>query len=138
MSQFFSQLHDTTFLSGAGWRVGWQPQRGEFCALVGADTWALELTQSEWQALGRALRAIQMAIAAARETLMEAESVTIEQQTQELTLIATGIPPQLDLYLQLHRRRGAEGFWRSEAVPSLVAAVEQLFEESAATSTDSV
>jgi hypothetical protein len=34
--------------SGPGWRVGWDPDAGSFQALLGADDWAIELTQPEF------------------------------------------------------------------------------------------
>ena len=33
--------------SGAGWRVGWDPEASEFKGLVGTDSWAVELTEGE-------------------------------------------------------------------------------------------
>jgi Domain of unknown function (DUF1818) len=34
--------------SGSGWRVGWDPDAVSFQALLGADDWAVELTQTEF------------------------------------------------------------------------------------------
>jgi len=33
--------------SGAGWRIGWNPNAAEFKGLVGTDDWAIELTETE-------------------------------------------------------------------------------------------
>jgi Domain of unknown function (DUF1818). len=39
---------DRILKTGTGWRLGWNPQATEFQGLVGGDTWAMELTQAEF------------------------------------------------------------------------------------------
>ena len=121
-----SQLHDRPLLSGRGWRVGLNPEAGEFCAIVGADTWALELTLSEWEDFCRAIRQIQSAIATVSEQLMEDEEVTFEQASEQLLIAATGQLSALTLYLQIQNNRRGEGYWAPEALPSLFEAIDRL------------
>jgi hypothetical protein len=44
----FSNLPPPALRKGSGWRLGWDPGRSPFVALVGGETWALELTLEEW------------------------------------------------------------------------------------------
>ncbi len=114
---------------GAGWRLGWDPARSPFVALVGGETWALELTQEEWQAFGQGVYCLQQDMEAIASQLMAEESITLERTFPWLTLIASGSPTAWDLYLQLHQGRRGEGFWPAEAVPGLCRALAQLREQ---------
>ncbi len=115
----------TSLKSGSGWRVGYRPD-GSFVALVGADTWGIELTASEWRAFGEGILALVAEMAAAAEHLMAEESITLEHCTDELTLTATGDPSCYSLFLRLHRGRRAEGLWDPAAVSALVEALKGL------------
>ncbi len=119
-------MQQSQLLRGEGWRVGRRPQDPPYTALVGSETWALELTEAEWQDLGRGLQQLQADLQAAQAHLMEEESITLEHQTERLTLIATGFPHHYQLYLQLHSGRRGEGQWPAEVIPEFKAAVERL------------
>jgi hypothetical protein len=58
MEAFFSST-PSPLCKGSGWRLGWDPRRSPFVALVGGETWALELTQEEWQAFGQGVYCLQ-------------------------------------------------------------------------------
>lgn len=113
-------------LRGEGWRVGRRPQTPPYTALIGADSWALELTEPEWQDLCDGLDRIQADLKAAQAHLMDEEAITLEHQTERLTLIATGSPQRHQIYVQLHTGRRAEGQWLAEVIPQVRAAVARL------------
>lgn len=121
-------LRQSQLLQGTGWRVGRRPQHPPYTALVGSDTWALELTEPEWQDLCQGLQQLQTDLAAIQAHLMAEEAITLEHQTERITVIATGYPHTYELYLQLHSGRRGEGHWSPEVIPELIAAVEQLRE----------
>ena len=120
------ELHNRPLRVGAGWRVGVKSTADTYCALVGGDRWAVELTMAEWSDFCRAIRQIEAALASLSEQLMEGESVTLEQETERLLTVATGKPPKLELYLQLRDERNAEGYWLPDALPGLFEAIRQL------------
>ncbi len=120
----FSHLPPPALCKGSGWRLGWDPGRAPFVALVGGETWALELTLEEWQAFVQGVRRLQQDMEAIAAQLMDEESVTLEQTFPTLTLIATGSATAWGLYLQLHQGRRGEGFWPAEVVPALCRALD--------------
>ncbi len=111
---------------GSGWRLGWDPTQQNFVALVGGETWALELTREEWQTFVKGLQCLQRDMEALGSQLMADEGITLEQTFPTLTLIASGSSTAWSLYLQLHQGRRGEGFWSADAVPELCQAVTQL------------
>ena len=120
------ELHNRPLRVGPGWRVGVNELVGGYCALVGGDRWAVEMTMAEWQDFCVALRQIEAAIGSLHSQLMEGEAVTLEQATERLLVVATGELPDLELYIQICSERNAEGYWPSEALPGLFDAVRHL------------
>ncbi|MEO1134446.1 MAG: DUF1818 family protein [Cyanobacteria bacterium J06639_1] len=113
-------------LKGNGWRVGWMPERSPYCALVGGNAWAFELTEAEWQDLCGGVRSLLETAQAVGTELMKEETLTLEHVTDRLRLVSTGDVNQPELYLQLHRGRLAEGSWSVEATSDFMAAVQRL------------
>ncbi|MGQ9838729.1 MAG: DUF1818 family protein [Cyanobacteriota bacterium] len=114
-------------LKGSGWRLGWDPAGQHFVALVGGETWALELTQTEWQDFVAGLQRLVKDMEAIGSQLMAEEKITLEQVSPSLTLIASGTATAWSLYLQLHQGRRAEGFWSAGAALELSRAVAEKF-----------
>ncbi|MCF2970912.1 DUF1818 family protein [Synechococcus sp. Nb3U1] len=110
---------------GSGWRLGWDPNQQHFVALVGGETWALELTHEEWQAFVKGLQRLQQDMEALGSQLMAEESMSLEQAFPSLTLIASGNATAWSLYLQLHQGRRGEGCWPAAVVPELSQAIAQ-------------
>ena len=124
-----SYLARSSLHKGSGWRLGWDPTRSPFVALVGGETWALELTQEEWQAFVQGVQRLQQDMEAIASQLMAEESITLEQTFPALTLIASGSATAWGLYVQLHQGRRGEGFWPADVVPELCQALAQCFQE---------
>jgi len=118
-------LSDASALSrqlweGPGWRVGWNPTAPEFTALIGSDTWALELTTTELADVCRLSRQLAETMTAMASELMDEERITCEQETANVWLEVEGFPQQYDLRLILLTGRGGEGTWAAAAVPGLL------------------
>lgn len=115
------QLH-----SGSGWRIGWNPTADLYCALVGADDWAIELTRSEWDDFCRLLEQLSEAIEAMQAELMPEEGLSCEVESDRILLSAEGIPTAYDLHLTVLEGRRAEGIWSALAVPNFLPTVRLL------------
>ncbi len=112
--------------SGAGWRVGWDPTAPEYKALVGADDWSLELTEAEWQDFTRLLDQLVTSMQLMQAELMEEEAIACEVESELLWLEADGFPTAYSLHLILLSGRRGEGYWRSDAVPDLLNAIQRI------------
>ena len=106
--------------TGTGWRLGWDANAAEFKGLVGAEEWALELTEAEFHDFRRLSEQIQHTMEGMRSHLMEEEKIACEVESDRLWLEAEGFPHQYSLRLLLRSGRCAEGFWNASAVPSLL------------------
>jgi Domain of unknown function (DUF1818) len=60
--------------SGSGWRIGWNPNTGEFKGLVGTDDWAMELTETELNDFCRLLGHLADTMKQLESELMDEES----------------------------------------------------------------
>ncbi|MFN3926496.1 MAG: DUF1818 family protein [Pseudanabaenaceae cyanobacterium] len=110
--------------AGQGWRIGWDTD--EHIGLLGADTWAFELSADEFQEFCRLAIALQENMQAIASELSDQETVTLEMTSELLTLVGEGVPGSFTLYLQLLRPRRAEGSWAEEAIPELMLAIDTL------------
>ena len=111
---------------GPGWRVGWNPTAPKFTAMIGSDSWSLELTTAEIADVCRLSGQLAATMAALAHELMDEERVTCEQETAQIWLEAEGFPQQYDLRIILLTGRGGEGSWTAAAVPHLLAALASL------------
>jgi len=132
---------------GVGWRFGWNGEQG----LIGGDDWALELTAEEWQDWCCTCRNLWDTWQAMQAHLMPEEDLTLERQTDLLTMnlfvpaalalvepvcraklgngtCSPGSPPQVRLYVQLCTGRVAEGQWQGESAQTLLARMAALGE----------
>jgi hypothetical protein len=117
---------DRLLRQGEGWRLGWDGSAPIYVALVGSDTWAIELTAAEWQDFQRLLQQLTSAMAAAADELMPDEVIDCEVESDRLWLGASGFPHAYEVRLLLKTGRGAEGTWPAIAVPALIDAVRTL------------
>ncbi|NEQ23564.1 MAG: DUF1818 family protein [Microcoleus sp. SIO2G3] len=116
----------TQIRSGSGWRIGWNPSNEPYCALVGADDWAIELTQAEFDDFCRLLEQLTEAIAAIRAELMPEEGLSCEVESDRVWLLAEGAPNAYTLHLMILTGRRGEGSWSATAVPHLLSTVRLL------------
>lgn len=112
--------------SGPGWRVGWDPADSDFQGLVGADTWAIELTGAEFTDFCQLLEQLVATMNQIKGELMDQETITCEAVSNLLWMEVRGYPHAYGLgFILLSGRRG-EGHWTAIAVPELVQATQLL------------
>lgn len=112
--------------SGSGWRIGWNPNAAEFKGLVGADNWAIELTQPELNDFCRLLGQLAQSMNQLASELMDEEKISCEAESDLLWMEVEGYPHAYSLHLILNTGRCAEGSWPASAVPGLVQAAQML------------
>ena len=111
--------------SGAGWRLGWDPNAEDFCGLVAGQQWAIELTATELHDFCRCARQLDSAMQAMAIELMAEETLSCEQETTSIWLSAEGFPTDYSLrFILLSGRRG-EGEWSPEATREIVLALAE-------------
>jgi Domain of unknown function (DUF1818) len=111
--------------SGAGWRIGWNPEI-EYQGLVGGDDWAFELTAAELADFCRLLGQLVVNIRSIQAELMDEESIACEVASELVWMQVEGLPQKHSLRLILSTGRSCEGNWTADAIPELVAAVDSL------------
>ncbi|NJL83133.1 MAG: DUF1818 family protein [Chloroflexaceae bacterium] len=109
---------------GKGWRLGWNPQAEVYKGLVGAEDWAMELTEAELRDFCRLLIELAEIMTGMAGELVEQERLACEASSDLLWLEAEGFPHDYTLRLIVQQGRCGEGNWTSEAVPELVRAAQ--------------
>ena len=112
--------------SGVGWRVGWNASAEKYQGLVGAEDWAIELTQAELNDFCRLLQQLIDTMNQMQSELMESEKIACEVETELLWLEVEGYPHAYSLRLILNSDRRCEGNWQAGVVPELAAAIQTL------------
>jgi Domain of unknown function (DUF1818) len=112
--------------SGLGWRVGWEPDVGPFQALLGADDWAIELTQSEFDDFCRFAQQLSETIEQMRSDLMEEEAIACEVFCDRLWMEVRGYPDAYQLSFILLTGRRGEGSWSVEATKEVLRVIQMV------------
>lgn len=112
--------------TGPGWRVGWHPEHKPYCALVGSEDWAIELTEPEFTDFCRLLNQLAETMSQMTAELMDEERIACEAETEHLWLEVEGFPDAYDLRLIVKGDRRCEGNWPAEALPGLLQGVKML------------
>ena len=113
-------------LSGEGWRLGYSPDAEIFVGLVGAENWAIELNQQEFQNFCRISIQLTETMAAMQSELSEEETLTCSAQTDDIYMEASGLGDHFTIHLQLLNGRRGEGIWSNQAISELLEAVKQM------------
>ncbi len=112
--------------SGPDWRVGWDVSALAFQALVGADDWAVELTQAEFDEFCRFALQLSDAIEQMRSELMEEEAIACEASSDRLWMEVRGYPDAYQLSFIALTGRRVEGCWSVEATKEVLRAVQMV------------
>lgn len=112
--------------SGSGWRIGWNPQASLYKGLIGADDWALELTEQEMQDFCRLFLQLAQTMVEMSQHLMDQEKITCEAESDLLWLEVEGYPNSYSLRIIVNQNRCCEGNWTPEAVPELLKIAQNL------------
>jgi hypothetical protein len=115
--------------SGAGWRIGWNPEAAMFQGLIGTDDWSIELTQTEFDDFCRLLLQLAATMATMQAELMDEESIALEAESASLWLEVEGFPSAYGLRLILSSGRRAEAAWATAAVPGLLGAIRSVSDD---------
>jgi hypothetical protein len=110
--------------SGKGWRIGWEADAEIYQGLLGAEDWAIELTEAELNDFCRLLAQLAQTMAQMSQELMEGERIACEAESDLLWMEVEGYPHAYSLRLILNQGRRCEGNWTEDAVTSLVQAVQ--------------
>ena len=111
---------------GEGWRIGWNPEAEEYQGLIGAETWAIELTAGELEDFCRLLGQLAETMQQMVEELVAEERIACEVESDRLWLEGEGYPHTYSLRLILREGRRCEGNWDAAAVGELVQAARML------------
>jgi Domain of unknown function (DUF1818) len=112
--------------SGSGWRVGWDPDAGSFQSLLGADDWAIELTQPEFDDFCRFAQQLSETIEQMRSDLMEEEAIVCEASCDRLWMEVRGYPDAYQLSFILLTGRRGEGSWSVEATKEVLRVIQMV------------
>lgn len=126
MLNFISQHKSKQLLSGEGWRIGWRSDVDVYKGLVGADSWAIELTESEFKDFCKLASQLAETMQIMATELSDAEKICCTQETEDISLEVNGFPDAFTLHLQLLTGRRSEGIWEADAVPFLIEAIADL------------
>ena len=126
MLHFISQHKSKQLLSGEGWRIGWRSDVDIYKGLVGADNWAIELTESEFKDFCKLASQLAETMQIMAIELSDAEKICCTQETEDISLEVNGFPDAFTLHLQLLTGRRSEGIWEPDAVPFLIEAIANL------------
>ena len=100
---------------GPGWRIIRDSSRGNFSTLIGGETWAIELNQSEWENLVNVVIDLSAQYKSVKDQLMGDEDITLELERRPWLAILKGDQYGWNLRLILSAsgllNRGVEVFW---------------------------
>lgn len=105
--------------TGKGWRLGWDGAKG----LIGADTWAVEVSAGEFRDFCRMTSQLSQVMLDMQCELAEQEAIECDLSSDLLYLRVSGFPDRYELYLRICGDRLMEGIWSAEAVPELLLAI---------------
>ena len=112
--------------NGKGWRLGWDPKASEYQVLVGADSWAIELTEVEWQEFCRLLGQLMESMSQMADMLMDEEKISCEAESDLLWIEVEGYPDSYNLHFILSQGRRCEGKWPAAVVPDLIREIQAI------------
>ncbi len=115
--------------SGAGWRLGWNPEFSEFQGLIGTDDWAIELTHIEFTDFCRLVLQLAATMDSMQAELMDEEAIALEAESAVLWLEIEGFPSAYELRLILSSGRRVEAAWPAAAVPGFLGAMRSMSDD---------
>lgn len=106
--------------------MGWDASVLPFPALVGADDWAVELTQTEFLDFCRFAQQLSDTVVHMQGELMDEETIVCEVTSEHLWMEVRGYPHQYQLSFILLTGRRAEGNWSAAATQEVLRAIQML------------
>ena len=117
---------------GPGWRIIRDSTRDNFSALIGGDSWAIELNQYEWESLVKVVIDLSDQYKDIKDQLMGDEDITLEMEFNPWLAILKGDQYGWNLKLILSSNdslnRGAEVFWPRDVTFCLATAMRKMWD----------
>jgi len=117
---------------GQGWRIIRDSSRNNFSTLIGGETWAIELNQSEWNTLVKVVIDLSDQYKDIKDQLMGDEDITLELESNPWLAILKGDQYGWSLKLILDSGdsliRGAEVFWPRNVTFQLANAMRTMWD----------
>ncbi len=126
MLNFTDQKAAKRLLCGEGWRIGFRSDVDIYKGLIGADSWAIELTEVEFKDFCKLASQLAETMQYMATELSDGEKICCTLETEEICLEVNGYPHAFNLHFQLLTGRRSEGFWDEFAVPFLIEAIANL------------
>jgi len=126
MLNFIDQNLPRRLLRGDGWRIGFRSDVDIYKGLVGADSWAIELTEKEFRDFCKLTIQLAETMQVMASELSDGEKICCTLETEDICLEVNGYPHAFSLHFQLLVGRKSEGLWDASAVSSLVEAIASL------------
>lgn len=126
MLNFTDQNLPKQLLSGEGWRIGFRSDADIYKGLVGADSWAIELSEREFRDFCKLTTQLAETMQIMASELSDGEKICCTLETEDICLEVNGYPHAFNLHFQLLAGRRSEGLWDEDAVPFLVEAIASL------------
>ena len=115
-----------------GWRIIRDSSRDDFSTLIGGDTWAIELNQSEWENLVKIVIELSDQHEEVKGQLMGDEDITLELERSPWLAILKGDQYGWNLRLILSGNellhRGAEVYWPRNVTFHIVSAMRKMWD----------
>ena len=111
---------------GQGWRIGWHPEAPAFQGLVGGTTWAVELTETEFEHFCRLSQQLAETIHQISDELMDEEAIACEASTDLIWMEVRGDAHAYGLSFIVLSGRRAEGEWDASATVELIQALQTI------------
>ena len=117
---------------GPGWRIIRDPSRENFSTLIGGETWAIDLSKSEWEDLVKVVMDLSNQYESVKSQLMCDEDITLELERSPWLAILKGDQYGWNLRLILSdsglSNRGAEVFWPKNVASHVVKAMRTMWD----------
>ena len=117
---------------GPGWRIIRDSSRDNFSTLIGGDTWAIELNQSEWENLVKVVIEMSDQYIEVKGQLMDDEDITLELERDPWLAILKGDQYGWNLKLILNtsgiQNRGAEVYWPRNVTTQVTNAMRTMWD----------
>ncbi len=117
---------------GIGWRIIRDSSRANFSTLIGGDSWAIELSQNEWETLVKVVINLSDQYKEMKDQLMGDEDITLELGCNPWLAILKGDQYGWNLKLILSTsdslNRGAEIFWPRGVTENVTNAMRKMWD----------
>ena len=117
---------------GPGWRLAMDPSRKRFPVLIGGESWAIELTDQEWESLVPLLLDLINQHQLLENQLMPQEAITLEIEREPWWACIDGNRYSWSLKLILQgdgeHLRSAEAFWPIPAAQDIAEAMRTIWD----------